>query len=112
MSKQDNKPKEDFVEFVVTARKYKTTLTKKYLNRKKWELPIVGQVKSFLPGTVMKLYVEQNQKVEAGDLLLEHEAMKMLNQIIAPVSGIVSIIHVEVGQKISKNFLMIEIEPK
>ena len=100
------------VEFVVTARKYKTTLTNKYLNREKWENPIPGQVKSFLPGTIISLQVKVGQKVEEGELILEQESMKMLNQIVAPVTGTVSLINVEVGQRIPKNLLMIEITPQ
>ncbi|MCD7973888.1 MAG: acetyl-CoA carboxylase biotin carboxyl carrier protein subunit [Candidatus Azobacteroides sp.] len=108
----ENKNIEDYnlVEFVVTARKYKTTLTKKYQQRQKWEKPVIGQIKSFLPGTVMSLCVEKGQKVKEGELILEQEAMKMLNQITAPISGIVTEIYVEVGQKVPKNFLMIEIK--
>jgi biotin carboxyl carrier protein len=113
MTLQNTKQNGDngMVEFVVTARKYKTTLTNKYLNREKWEQPIVGQVKSFLPGTVISVNVKKGQTVLAGDLLLEHEAMKMINRIAAPVAGIITGVHVIGGQQVSKNFLMIEIEP-
>lgn len=34
----------EYVDFVVTARKYKTTLTAKYKNRKMWHKPFVGDV--------------------------------------------------------------------
>ena len=37
----EHKEKE-WVDFVVTARKYKTTLTAKYKNRKVWQRPFVG----------------------------------------------------------------------
>ena len=40
----------EYVDFVVTARKYKTTLTAKYKNRKMWHKPFVGDVISHLPG--------------------------------------------------------------
>ena len=39
----------EYVDFVVTARKYKTTLTAKYKNRKMWHKPFVGDVISHLP---------------------------------------------------------------
>ena len=53
----ENKENE-YVDFVVTARKYKTLLTEKYKNRKMWHKPFVGDVISTLPGTVVKIYVE------------------------------------------------------
>ena len=56
----------EYVDFVVTARKYKTTLTAKYKNRKMWHKPFVGDVISHLPGTIVKVEVQQGQEVEAG----------------------------------------------
>ena len=47
----------EYVDFVVTARKYKTTLTAKYKNRKMWHKPFVGDVISHLPGTIVKVEV-------------------------------------------------------
>ena len=41
----------EYVDFVVTARKYKTTLTAKYKNRKMWHKPFVGDVISAIFGT-------------------------------------------------------------
>ncbi|MCL1944176.1 MAG: acetyl-CoA carboxylase biotin carboxyl carrier protein subunit [Candidatus Azobacteroides sp.] len=103
---------QEFVDFIVTARKYKTKLTNKYLARQKWEQFNPGYVKSFLPGTVIKLKVKPKQKVKEGELLMIHDAMKMLNRVVSPITGVVKAIHVTEGQKIPKNFLMIEIEPK
>lgn len=111
MMSENTANEKELVEFVVTARKYKTTLTDKYLHREKWVKPVVGQVKSYLPGTIIRLDVKEGQRVKEGDLLLEQEAMKMYNKILSPVSGTVKQIYVEVGQKIPKNFLMLEITP-
>ena len=100
------------MDFVVTARKYKTTLTAKYKNRKMWHKPFVGDVISHLPGTIIKIMVEEGQAVEAGQLLLIHEAMKMQNRVVAPISGVVVELNVKEGDKITKNHLMVKIEPK
>lgn len=107
----ENKENE-YVDFVVTARKYKTLLTEKYKNRKMWQKPFIGDVVSHLPGTVIKLEVKEGQAVEAGQLLLIHQAMKMYNRIVAPIAGIVVEIPVKEGDKISKDHLMVKIEPK
>lgn len=102
----------EYVDFVVTARKYKTLLTKKYINRPVWQKPLPGDVVSLLPGTVLSMKVKVGDSVEVGDLLLIHEAMKMLNRIAAPISGTVTAIEVTEGEKIGKNHLMVKIEPK
>lgn len=102
----------EYVDFVVTARKYKTTLTKKYLERKPWEPEVPGEVKALLPGTVVEILVNEGDTVQKGQLLFIHEAMKMLNRMVAPYSGVVSDINVKVGDKIAKNHLMLKIEPK
>lgn len=107
----ENKENE-YVDFVVTARKYKTLLTEKYKNRKMWQKPFIGDVVSHLPGTVIKLEVKEGQTVEAGQLLLIHQAMKMYNRVVAPIAGIVVGIPVKEGDKISKDHLMVKIEPK
>ena len=102
----------EYVDFVVTARKYKTMLTAKYKNRKMWHKPFVGDVISHLPGTIIKIMVEEGQAVEAGQLLLIHEAMKMQNRVVAPISGVVVELNVKEGDKITKNHLMVKIESK
>lgn len=107
----ENKENE-YVDFVVTARKYKTLLTKKYMNRKVWQRPYVGDVVAHLPGTVVKLEVVEGQRVQAGDLLLIHQAMKMFNRVVAPISGVVTQMGVKEGDKIAKDHLMVKIEPK
>lgn len=100
----------EFVDFAVTARKYKTLLTKKFKNRKEWEAPNPNNIKSYIPGTIIELNVKPGQKVKQGELLLRLEAMKMQNRIDMPFDGIIKSVNVNVGEKIPKNFLMIEIE--
>lgn len=107
----ENKANE-YVDFVVTARKYKTLLTAKYKNRPLWHKPQPGEVISHLPGTILKIEVQQGEEVEAGQLLMIHEAMKMQNRVVAPISGIIAELNVVVGDKIGKNHLMVKIEPK
>ena len=102
----------EYVDFVVTARKYKTTLTAKYKNRKMWHKPCVGDVISHLPGTIVKVEVQQGQEVEAGQLLLIHQAMKMYNRVVAPVAGTIVELGVTEGDKIPKDHLMVKIQPK
>jgi len=102
----------EYVDFIVTARKYKTTLTKKFLDRKPWQPVQPGEIKSHLPGTVVEIVVKEGDHVEKGQLLCIHEAMKMLNRIVTPYSGVVTNINVKVGDRIAKGHLMVKIETK
>ncbi len=102
----------EYVDFVVTARKYKTLLTNKYIHRSVWKKHEQGEVISNLPGTVLEIPVEIGQRVKEGELIMILEAMKMQNRVIAPVSGIIKDIYINKGDKIGKNHLMIKIEPK
>ena len=61
----------EYVDFVVTARKYKTTLTAKYKNRKMWHKPFVGDVISHLPGTIVELGVTEGDKIPKDHLMVK-----------------------------------------
>lgn len=102
----------EYVDFIVTARKYKTLLTKKFVERTVWQKPLDGDVFSHLPGTIISVEAKVGDTVKAGDLILMLEAMKMLNRVVSPVSGVITEINVTKGDKIGKNHLMVKIEPK
>ena len=55
------------------------------------------QVKSPLPGTVLKVNVSVGDAVKAGDVLMFIDAMKMENEIAAPSDGTVKQIAKEKG---------------
>jgi len=96
---------------IVHSAKYQTTYTKKYENRKVWAEPNFNNINSYIPGTIIEIFVKEGQVVKAGESLLILEAMKMHNDIQMPFNGKILKVNIEKGQKIPKNFLMIEIEP-
>ncbi len=100
--------KEDFKKIVVLGTEYKTNLTKKYENRKSWAAPDPKKISAHIPGTILEVKVKEGQEVKAGDNILILEAMKMKNEINAPFDGVISKVHVEPGEKVPKNHLMIE----
>ncbi len=53
-----------------------------------------GLVKSVMPGIVVKVLVEEGDKVAKDQPLLILEAMKMQNEITAPAAGAIKAIHV------------------
>lgn len=102
---------QEYVDFAVTARKYKTLLTKKYINRKVWNEPSPYEIQSFIPGTIIQISVQEGQIVKEGEPLLILEAMKMLNRIEMPFTAKIKKINVKVGDRLPKETLMIELEP-
>ena len=94
----------------VMGTKYRTTLTKKYENRSKYEPVDINKVKSVIPGTILEINAKVGDVLEEGDSVLVLEAMKMYNQILMPVSGKIKAIYVKEGDAVSKNTLMFEVE--
>jgi len=62
------------------------------------------------PSPDAKAFVEVGQKVNAGDTLCIVEAMKMMNQIEADISGVVKAILVESGQPVEFDEPLVIIE--
>lgn len=94
----------------VHGENYKTLLTEKYKNRKKWEEPDFKKIVSAIPGTVIKIHTEEGQEVKEGDLMMILEAMKMQNKMYFPMDGIVKKIYVTEEEKVPKGHLMIELK--
>jgi biotin carboxyl carrier protein len=65
---------------------------------------------SFIPGTIVEIFVKEGQEVKAGESLMILEAMKMKNLIEMPFDGVIKKIHVEEGVKVPNKTLMLEIE--
>lgn len=65
------------------------------------------QVKSPLPGSVIKVLVNEGQAVKKGDTLLTLESMKMENAIMAEQDGTVKQIAVTQGQNVMQDDLLI-----
>jgi biotin carboxyl carrier protein len=69
-----------------------------------------GELLTKMPGKVVKLEVAVGDQVEQGDTVIVIEAMKMENEIKAPASGIVKLIHVKEGEALDKGVIMMELE--
>jgi len=95
---------------VIGETKYRTTLTRKFEQRKNWEAPDPKKVLSYLPGSIMNVFVKQGQKVKEGDPVVILEAMKMRNKVNSPLDGVVKSVNVKTGDTIPKGFVIIEIE--
>ena len=69
--------------------------------------PAGVQVKSPLPGSVIKVLVSEGQAVKRGDTLLTFESMKMENAIMTEADGVVKQIAVTPGQNVMQDDLLI-----
>ena len=58
-------------------------------------------VKAPMPGTILKVNVQNGQTVKAGDVLCVLEAMKMENEIMAPKAGTVTQVVVAKGASVN-----------
>ncbi|MFC4082489.1 acetyl/propionyl/methylcrotonyl-CoA carboxylase subunit alpha [Amycolatopsis samaneae] len=63
-----------------------------------------------MQGTIVKVAVEEGQQVEAGDLVVVLEAMKMENPVTAHKSGVVTGLAVEVGAAVTQGTQLLELK--
>jgi len=68
-----------------------------------------GHVTSSMPGTIVDVMVKTGDRVKAGDPVLVIEAMKMENEVPAPVAGMVKTIHVSKGDSVNPDEALLEI---
>lgn len=66
-------------------------------------------IKSPLPGTITDVKVQVGQHVNAGDIVLTLEAMKMQNNIEAEVSGDITSITVKPGDTVMEGAVLVTI---
>lgn len=92
---------------VVHSAVYKTLLTKSYRNRKPWEKANPLHEKSYIPGTILKLYVKEGEQVKKGQPLLILEAMKMENTLYAPFDCKIEEVKVKEGEVCPKGTLLL-----
>lgn len=69
-----------------------------------------GHVTTSMPGNIVDVLVNVGDEVKAGDPVLITEAMKMETEVQAPVSGVVTEIHVKKGESVTPDETLIEIE--
>ena len=70
-----------------------------------------GTVSANIPGKIVTIEINEGDVVEEGQVILILEAMKMQNEIQAPISGTVSSVTCEEGQSIEANVPLVVIEP-
>ena len=63
-----------------------------------------------MPGLIVGIEVTEGDEVEQGQGLVIMEAMKMENELTADSAGTVTAVHVEVGQAVNKDEILLTLE--
>ena len=66
-------------------------------------------VRAPMPGLVLRVEVEVGDVVRAGQGVVVLEAMKMENELKAPLAGRVAAIHAQPGQPVDKGVTLVEV---
>ena len=72
--------------------------------------PATASVQGVSANSVFKILVNEGDEIDAGQVLLVLEAMKMETEITAPNAGVVTAVHVTVGDSVQGGQALIEIE--
>ena len=71
-----------------------------------------GCVTTAMPGTIVEVKVKVGDKIRAGDGVLVIEAMKMENEVQAPIAGTVVSVLVAKGDAVTPDQVLVEIQPE
>ena len=69
-----------------------------------------GVVTSAIPGKIVEILVSEGDEIQAGSVLIVLEAMKMQNEIKAPVDGFVKKVSCKPGERVEANIPLVEIK--
>jgi len=70
-----------------------------------------GTIEAPMPGRIVRVLVTEGETIEVDAPLLIVEAMKMENEVLAPIAGTVRHMAVVVGDTVESGQLLCEIEP-
>jgi biotin carboxyl carrier protein len=69
-----------------------------------------GAIATQMPGAIVRVMVTEGDHVEEGQVLLVVEAMKMENEFKSPFAGVVTGVHVAVGQSIHAGAKLVDVQ--
>lgn len=72
---------------------------------------VQGSLRAPMPGQVIQVAVEEGQVVQAGDLLMILEAMKMEHRIEAPTAGTVDVLFFAEGDAVHADAILVSLHP-
>ena len=108
------KPREEDI-YQVTTRGLQTEVVvepEKQRRRKSEQEKEAGMITAPIPGVVMDLKAAEGDQVDANQVLVVLESMKMLMEFRAPFAGVVEKIYIAQGQNVEKGDEMIRLLEK
>ncbi len=69
-----------------------------------------GAVTAPMPGTVLRIEKNAGDAVKAGEVVLILEAMKMENEILAPIDGTIAVMNCQTGGTVAGGELLFEVK--
>ncbi len=69
------------------------------------------EVRAPMPGSISKVLVSEGDQVAAGQVLMVLDAMKMANELAAPLTGVVSSLSARQGASVTTNELLCVVLP-
>jgi biotin carboxyl carrier protein len=94
----------------INSTQYTTRLSPKFLQRKPFKPADPKIILSFIPGTILDIFVKEGQMVKKGDDLMILDAMKMQNRLKSSTDGKINRIAVQKGDKVPKGSVLIELK--
>jgi biotin carboxyl carrier protein len=111
---EKEKPQEstepEYISFQMEDITFKTLPNRTFLSRSPYKPKDLKKITAFIPGTITKVFVKDNQKVKAGEKLLALQAMKMDNHLISPLTTTIKKILVKQGDRVTKNQVLVELK--
>jgi len=95
------------IQFTRSRQMYRTTSVLKTVLESSLAGNEKPHIKAPMPGKIIKVLVEERQKVKAGDPLIILEAMKMEHVIAAPMNGVINDVLSAVGEMVSDESILI-----
>lgn len=80
--------------------------------RREDEIAAEGTVRALMPGRIVRVMVARGDSVKKGTGLMVLEAMKMENEIQAPLDGVIESVAVEAGQTVEGGADLVVIAPQ
>ena len=77
---------------------------------KKGVKPQKKDIKTSMPGRIVKVFIKEGDKVKDGQAVLVLEAMKMQNEIKSPQSGVITKINPTAGDSVEAGALLFSVE--
>jgi biotin carboxyl carrier protein len=86
---------------------YHTNFTNKYIANRGYQPSLKdSEMRAFLPGQIIKVFVKKRKKFKANNKLISFEAMKMINEITLNDDIKIEEVFVKKGETVEKNQLL------